>query len=24
LREVVGRLHRLGLGGHVPQSGPQA
>jgi hypothetical protein len=24
LREVVGRLHRLVLGGHVPQSGPQA
>jgi hypothetical protein len=24
LREVVGRLHRLDLGSHVPQGGPQA
>jgi hypothetical protein len=24
LRGVVGRLHCLGLGGHVPQGGPQA
>jgi hypothetical protein len=24
LRGVVGRLHRLDLGGHVPQGGPQA
>jgi hypothetical protein len=24
LREVVGRLHCLGLGGHVPQGSPQA
>jgi hypothetical protein len=24
LREVVGRLHRLGMGSHVPQGGPQA
>jgi hypothetical protein len=24
LRGVVGRLHSLGLGGHVPQGGPQA
>jgi hypothetical protein len=24
LRGVVGRLHRLGLGSHIPQSGPQA
>jgi hypothetical protein len=24
LRGIVGRLHCLGLGGHVPQSSPQA
>jgi hypothetical protein len=24
LRGVVGRLHYLSLGGHVPQGGPQA
>jgi hypothetical protein len=24
LREVLGLLHRLSLGGHVPQSGSQA
>jgi hypothetical protein len=24
LRGVVGRLHHLGLGSHVPQGGPQA
>jgi hypothetical protein len=24
LRGVVGRLHRLGLGGRIPQGGPQA
>jgi hypothetical protein len=23
LKEVVGRLHCLGLGGHVPQGSPQ-
>jgi hypothetical protein len=24
LRGVIGRVHCLGLGGHVPQGGPQA
>jgi hypothetical protein len=24
LRGVVGRLHSLGLGGRIPQGGPQA